>query len=71
MAKYQSELLRVENKATGKWRYFVKDCGGNFTRISKADYEKRYDKADGLSNLFTKTTNNHNRHYTSVVYYYD
>lgn len=69
VAKYQSELLRVQNKTTGKWRYFIKDCAGDFTRISKADYEKRYDDAGGVSNLLTKTSNTHNRHYTTVVYY--
>lgn len=71
MAKYQSELLRVGNKKTGKWRYFIKDCAGDFTRISKADYDNRYDSADGFSNLFTKNSSTHYRHYTTAVYYND
>jgi len=67
MKLYQSELMRVENKATGGTTYFVKKCDV-FARISRDDYEKRYQTSDGVSCLFTRSTKRHIRHYTTVIY---
>lgn len=67
MKMYTSELLVVTNKDTGKQQYYVQKCD-TFQRVSKAEYDERYQAADGISCLFTKSTLTHVRSYRTMTY---
>lgn len=62
--------MRVTNKTTKKTSYYVNKCG-TFQRISKEDYYKRYDEADGLECVYQKSTKNHVREYITAIYEYE
>lgn len=66
--KYQSELLRTVNSESGKTYFYIKKCN-EFTRISKEEYNERYDSSDGVSCLFTDIKGKFTRHYTTVTFY--
>ena len=66
--KYHIEIMRTSNKKTQKERYFIIACGAP-ERISKKDYDKIRDKADGIANLFTESNETVFRHYTTTVHY--
>lgn len=65
--KYQSELLRTVNLKTLAVTHYVKKCD-TFARISRAEFYRRYDSADGFSCLATRSTKTHVRHYTTAIY---
>lgn len=67
MPIYYSEVKRTVNTKTGKTRYYVKKCGV-FSRIGRAEYEKRYDEATGLSCLWNKLVGDSNHCYTTLIY---
>lgn len=67
MKLYYSEVLRSVNKTSGKIIYYVKVCDV-MKRITREEYDKRYDDADGVCCLHTKETKTHWRHYTTLVY---
>ena len=69
MKIYYSELMRSVNKTSGKITYYVKVCDV-MKRITREEYDKRYDDADGISCLYTKETKAHWRHYTTAIYEY-
>lgn len=70
LKRFRSELMRVTNKTTKNTSYYVSKCG-TFQRISKADYDKRYDEADGFECVYQKSTKNHAREYITAVYEYE
>ena len=70
MRRYRSELMRCENKKSGKTFYYVEICGV-FTRISKEEYYKRYNEADGFELVYTKGSKTHKRHYITAIYEYE
>ena len=63
---YYSELLKTVNNKNGLITYFVKKCD-IFTRISKNEYDERYNSAYGISNLYNTTSSNFNRFYTTIT----
>ena len=67
MKIYYSELLRSVNKTSGKITYYVKVCDV-MKRITREEYNKRYEDADWISCLYTKATKTHWRQYATVVY---
>ena len=70
MKIYYSELMRSVNKTSGKITYYVKICDV-MKQITREEYDKRYDDADGVSCLYTKQAKTHWRHYTTVSYEYE
>ncbi|BAO58538.1 hypothetical protein FDH89_gp23 [Pseudomonas phage phiR18] len=64
---YQSELMRCENLQTGNVTYYMQVCNA-MRRISKAEYDERYTKADGLTCLYTKRSKRYCRHYLTLLY---
>lgn len=66
--KYRtSELMICETLATGRLTYYVAICG-TFRRISKAEYDKRYQSADGLDCIYTVAKRHYRRQYCTVRY---
>jgi len=65
--KYQSELMKVTNIKTGKTTYYVSKCDV-MQRISKVDFDQRYDIADGFSCCHQVKTTKHVRQYITAVY---
>lgn len=70
MRRFRSELMRCENKQTNKTTYYVEKCGV-FSRISKEDYNKRYDEADGFELVWAKESKTHKRQYITAIYEYE
>ena len=70
LKRFRIELLRVTNKATKKTSYYVSKCG-TFQRISREDYYRRYDDADGFECISQKSTKNHTREYITAIYEYE
>lgn len=69
LTKYYSELLKTVNNTTGKETFFIKDCAGMFTRISKKEYKEREDQAEYVGCLHNTTSKTFNRFYKTVTYY--
>ena len=67
MKIYYSELMHRVNKTSGKITYYAK-VGDVMKRITREEYNKRYDNADWISCLYTKATKTHWRQYATVVY---
>lgn len=68
--RFQSELMRCTNNETGKVTYYVSKCDV-FSRISKEDYNKRYDEADEFLCVYQRTTGKFTRRYITAIYEYD
>ncbi len=64
---YQSELMTCENLKTGRVTYYMSVCNA-MRRISKAEYDERYRKADGLCCLHTVTDKHYRRSCRTVIY---
>ena len=62
--------MRVTNKTTKKTSYYVSKCG-TFQRISKEDYYRRCDEADGFDCVYQKSTKSHVREYVTAIYEYE
>lgn len=67
MKLYQTELMESVRLADGKVTYYVKICDV-FKRVSKSEYDRRYNEADGLSCLYSKESRTHRRSYRTVTY---
>lgn len=65
---YTSELIDVTNLSTGKTTYYLVVCNA-LRRIAKAEYDERYEKADGLTCRHTNTTKTHRRASKVMTYY--
>lgn len=61
---YSSEIIRVVNTATNVTKYYVIICDQR-KQITRQAYDRRYDSANGVSCLFTKS-----RLYKGVTYYH-
>lgn len=59
---YYSELVRVVNTATHETKYYVIKCDTR-TRITRTEYNRRYDSAEGVSTLHQRS-----RMYRGVEY---
>lgn len=68
MERYTSELMRVKNDKSGKYRYFNKVCG-QFQRISETAFNLKKDIAFGVENVTIITTRGYTRHELTAVYY--
>ncbi|AUR92214.1 hypothetical protein NVP1170O_101 [Vibrio phage 1.170.O._10N.261.52.C3] len=67
--RFETELLETVNNITGSTRYYIKDCSGEFSRISKKEYEDRTDQCFGISCLYNTTSKKYNRFYKTVTNY--
>lgn len=62
------ELMRSVRVADNCITYFA-NKGWKFRRISKEEFEQLWHNADEISNLHTKGTETHWRHYSTVTYF--
>ena len=69
MKAYSRQLMRCRRQVDDHTTYYMEKCGV-MSRISKEDYWKYWDEADGVSCLHTVNTKTHCQHYTTVTYYY-
>lgn len=70
MTKYMMEVFTTENVATKVKRYYKVVCGVG-RRISKADYQKLEDNAEGACCFSTVNTKTHIKQYKTLEFYTD
>lgn len=68
MTRYLVEVFTTKTLANDKMRYYKMICGVG-RRISKADYDKLTDEADGLDCFYTVNTNTHTKQYKTLSFY--
>lgn len=65
---YTRELVEITNLSTSRTRYFL-NVNGWLRRVSKTDYDKMWEEADGLDTMHTVSNKTHRKSYRTCRYY--
>lgn len=67
MKTYISELVIVTNRNTGNKRFYCVLCG-TMSRISKQEFDNRYEHADGIDCIYDRNDKHYTRSYRTTIH---